>query len=76
MEGVPGRLKLPEDLKNLGIAELEKLAAEIRQYMIRTVADTGGHLASNPGGGELAPAPHRTFPSPPGRVIWDGGPPA
>ena len=61
MEEFPGRLKLPEDLKNLKIAELEELAAEIRNYMIRTVADTGGHLAPNLGVVELALALHSTF---------------
>lgn len=69
----PGQLKLPEDLKNLSIAELKELAAEIRQYMIRTVADTGGHLASNLGVVELALALHSTFDSPRDRIIWDVG---
>jgi len=73
MEEFPGRLKLPEDLKNLKIAELEELAAEIRNYMIRTVADTGGHLAPNLGVVELALAPHSTFQSPRDRIIWDVG---
>jgi len=66
-------LKLPEDLKNLKIAELEELAAEIRNYMIRTVADTGGHLAPNLGVVELALALHSTFQSPRDRIIWDVG---
>ena len=66
-------MKLPEDLKNLKIAELEELAAEIRNYMIRTVADTGGHLAPNLGVVELALAPHSTFQSPRDRIIWDVG---
>ena len=66
-------MKLPEDLKNLKIAELEELAAEIRNYMIRTVADTGGHLAPNLGGVELALALHSTFQSPRDRIIWDVG---
>ncbi|HOA35320.1 MAG TPA: 1-deoxy-D-xylulose-5-phosphate synthase [Bacillota bacterium] len=73
MEEFPGRLKLPEDLKNLKIAELEELAAEIRNYMIRTVADTGGHLAPNLGVVELALALHSTFQSPRDRIIWDVG---
>ena len=66
-------MKLPEDLKNLKIAELEELAAEIRNYMIRTVADTGGHLAPNLGVVELALALHSTFQSPRDRIIWDVG---
>lgn len=70
---MPGRLKLPEDLKNLKIAELEELASEIRNYMIRTVADNGGHLAPNLGVVELTLALHSTFQSPRDQIIWDVG---
>lgn len=73
MEKWISRLKLPGDLKNLEISELEKLAGEIRSYMIRTVADTGGHLAPNLGVVELALALHSTFQSPLDRIIWDVG---
>ncbi len=73
MESMPGRLQLPGDLRHLKIAELEELAAEIRNYMIGTVADTGGHLASNLGVVELAVALHSTFQSPADRIIWDVG---
>ena len=73
MDELSGRLKLPEDLKELKIAGLEKLAAEIREYMIRTVADNGGHLAPNLGVVEIALALHSTFQSPRDRIIWDVG---
>jgi 1-deoxy-D-xylulose-5-phosphate synthase len=73
MEELPGRLKLPEELKNLKIAELEELASEIRNYMIRTVADNGGHLAPNLGVVELTLALHSTFQSPRDQIIWDVG---
>ena len=73
MEGVPGRLKLPEDLKGLKTGELEELAGVIRRYMIRTVADRGGHLAPSLGVVELAVALHSTFQSPRDRIIWDVG---
>ena len=73
MEGLPGELKLPEDLRNLKIAELENLAEIIRKYMICTVANRGGHLAPNLGVVELALALHSTFQSPRDQIIWDVG---
>lgn len=68
-----GRIELPGDLKNLTMAEMEQLASEIRQYMIRTVAYNGGHLAANLGVVELTLALHSTFDSPRDRIIWDVG---
>ena len=41
-------IQSPEDLKSLSLPELEQLAGEIRQEIIDTVAENGGHLASNP----------------------------
>lgn len=73
MERYPGRLRLPEDLHNLSVAELEELAEVIRRHMIETVADRGGHLAPNLGVVELALALHSTFKSPRDRIIWDVG---
>jgi len=66
-------LDLPGDLKKLSPDELKRLAAEIRDYMIRTVADNGGHLAANLGVVELTLALHSTFDSPRDRIIWDVG---
>ena len=43
----------PKDLKKLDEAQLNQLCAEIREYMIKTVSQTGGHLASNLGVVEL-----------------------
>ena len=73
MEQFPGQLRLPEDLHNLKIAELEELAEAIRRTMIGTVAERGGHLAPNLGVVELALALHSTFESPRDRIIWDVG---
>jgi 1-deoxy-D-xylulose-5-phosphate synthase len=67
------RLKLPDDLKHLKADQLSQLAGEMRDYMIRTVADNGGHLAASLGVVELALALHSTFESPRDRIIWDVG---
>ncbi len=66
-------LKLPQDLKKLGPEQLIEAAAEIREYMIRTVADNGGHLAASLGVVELAVALHSNYSSPRDRLIWDVG---
>jgi 1-deoxy-D-xylulose-5-phosphate synthase len=63
----------PSDLKKLREEELSVLAAEIREFLIETVAKTGGHLASNLGCVELTLALHYCFNSPFDKIIWDVG---
>jgi 1-deoxy-D-xylulose-5-phosphate synthase len=53
--------------------QLEMLAAELREKMIRTVQKTGGHLASSLGAVELTLALHRVMDSPRDRIVWDTG---
>jgi 1-deoxy-D-xylulose-5-phosphate synthase len=61
----------PSDLKPLGLGELDKLAREIREELVTTVCQTGGHLASNLGVVELTIALHSVFDSPKDKIIWD-----
>lgn len=68
-----GSLDLPKDLKNLSIDECKALAAEMREILVKTVAQNGGHLASNLGTVELSIAVHRAFESPKDKIIWDVG---
>ncbi|MFZ3170705.1 MAG: 1-deoxy-D-xylulose-5-phosphate synthase [Carboxydocellales bacterium] len=63
----------PQDLKKLSLPQLAKLAEEIRQELINTVAETGGHLAPNLGVVELTIALHRVFDSPRDQIVWDVG---
>ncbi|MEU6944992.1 1-deoxy-D-xylulose-5-phosphate synthase [Streptomyces sp. NPDC046316] len=63
----------PRDLRPLGGAELDELAAEIRRFLIQAVARTGGHLGPNLGVVELTIALHRVFDSPDDRILWDTG---
>lgn len=67
------KLNLPSDLKNLDEKELNLLSEEIRDKIITTVSETGGHLASNLGAVELTIALHRVFNSPEDKIIWDVG---
>ena len=63
----------PSDLKKLSIAQLEKLAGEIRQFLITTLSSTGGHLAPNLGVVELTLVMHYLFDSPRDKFIFDVG---
>ncbi|MDR2740804.1 MAG: 1-deoxy-D-xylulose-5-phosphate synthase [Treponema sp.] len=63
----------PEDIRNFSYAELNRLAAEIRNVIVSTVSRNGGHLASNLGVVELTIALHRVFQSPHDKIVWDVG---
>ena len=63
----------PADLRGLTEPELAQLAAEIRETIIPTVAETGGHLGSSLGVVELTIALHRLLESPRDRIVWDTG---
>ncbi len=63
----------PADLRGLGPEQLEALAWEIRQFIVRSVSVHGGHLGSNLGVVELTLALHRMFDSPRDVILWDTG---
>jgi 1-deoxy-D-xylulose-5-phosphate synthase len=63
----------PSDVKKLTLAECEKLAQEIREFLIDSVSVTGGHLGPNLGVVELTVGLHRVFDSPNDPIIWDTG---
>ena len=69
LDGIHG----PADLRELPAAELPALAEEIRDFLVRTVSRTGGHLGPNLGVVELTMALHRVFDSPRDRILWDTG---
>ena len=63
----------PADLKKLPVAELDGLAEEIRQFILRSVSHSGGHLASNLGAVELTLALHYVFDFQQDKLLWDVG---
>ncbi|HEY8393307.1 MAG TPA: 1-deoxy-D-xylulose-5-phosphate synthase [Thermaerobacter sp.] len=73
MDAILPRLRGPQDLRRLGEEELARLAAEIRDTIIRTVARNGGHLGASLGVVELTLALHRVFASPRDKIVWDTG---
>ncbi|MGL4438203.1 MAG: 1-deoxy-D-xylulose-5-phosphate synthase [Bosea sp. (in: a-proteobacteria)] len=67
------QVRLPEDTRNLTIAELKLLADDVRQETIDTVSVTGGHLGAGLGVVELTVALHHVFNTPRDKLIWDVG---
>ncbi|PJE39108.1 MAG: 1-deoxy-D-xylulose-5-phosphate synthase [Pseudomonas sp.] len=67
------RANTPDELRRLGEAELEILADELRQYLLYTVGQTGGHFGAGLGVIELTVALHYVFDTPDDRLVWDVG---
>lgn len=67
------RINSSNDVKKLKPDELEPLCAEIREYIINSVSQTGGHLASNLGSVELTVALHRVYDTSKDRIVFDVG---
>lgn len=67
------QINSPDDLKQLPLSDLPRLADEIRQLIIETCAKNGGHLAPSLGVVELTIALHRAFHSPQDKLVWDVG---
>ncbi len=63
----------PEDLRELSEYKLNDLAKEIRQFILESVGETGGHLSSGLGTVELTIALHYVYDTPHDRLIWDVG---
>ncbi len=63
----------PDELRKLARPQLHTLADELRQFLLHSVATTGGHLSSNLGTVELTVALHYVFNTPNARLVWDVG---
>lgn len=69
LPGVEG----PDDLKGLTDEQLQQLAQEVREHIIDTVGEVGGHFGANLGTCELAVALHSLLDSPRDKILWDVG---
>lgn len=67
------KINTPQDLKALKKSQFPQLAEEIREFLIRKLAVSGGHLAPNLGVVELTIMLHYLFNSPEDKLIWDVG---
>ena len=63
----------PEDLRKLSVNELKILAQEIREFLIDTISQIGGHLGASLGSVELTLALHYVFHTPDDQLVWDVG---
>jgi 1-deoxy-D-xylulose-5-phosphate synthase len=73
MTSLLSRIQSPTDLRTLERSQLKVLAAELRAFLIHSVSQTGGHLASNLGVVELTIALHYIYNTPDDRLVWDVG---
>ena len=67
------KIERPQDLHDLGDAELQQVAQELRELVIDTIGEIGGHFGANLGTCELAVALHSLLDSPRDKVLWDVG---
>jgi 1-deoxy-D-xylulose-5-phosphate synthase len=66
-------INYPHELRQLEKSQLPRLAGELRQFLVESVSQTGGHLSSNLGTVELTIALHYVFETPHDRLVWDVG---
>ncbi|MCC5800260.1 1-deoxy-D-xylulose-5-phosphate synthase [Rossellomorea vietnamensis] len=66
-------IKEPSFLKSMSNEQLEELSQEIRQFLIKNLSKTGGHIGPNLGVVELTVALHKHFSSPKDKILWDVG---
>ena len=67
------RINAPGEIKNLPASDMPALCEEIRQFLIKSVSETGGHLSSNLGVVELTVALHRVLDFPQDKLLFDVG---
>ncbi|MEO8460775.1 MAG: 1-deoxy-D-xylulose-5-phosphate synthase [Dokdonella sp.] len=67
------RIEIPSDLRQFADGDLTAIAAELRQYLIESVASSGGHFGAGLGVIELTVALHYLFDTPRDRLVWDVG---
>jgi len=63
----------PQDLHGLSEEELQQVAQEVREHIIETVGEIGGHFGANLGTCEIAVALHSLLDSPTDKILWDVG---
>ncbi|MCL2768510.1 MAG: 1-deoxy-D-xylulose-5-phosphate synthase [Solirubrobacterales bacterium] len=72
-EPLLARVEAPSDLRSLSDEQLAQLAQEVRELLIDTVGEIGGHFGANLGTCELAVALHSLLDSPTDKILWDVG---
>ena len=70
---VLSKVELPEDIRNLDTLQLKQLCSDIREFLIDTISEIGGHFGGGLGTVELTVAIHKVFNTPYDQVVWDTG---
>jgi 1-deoxy-D-xylulose-5-phosphate synthase len=70
---VLSKVNYPSDIRQLHLPELKQLCTDIREYMVDTISETGGHFGGGLGTVELSVAIHKVFNTPHDLVVWDTG---
>ncbi len=73
MSDILQRINSPQDLHGLTEDELQAVAQEVREHIIDTVGEIGGHFGANLGACEIAVALHSLLDSPRDKILWDVG---
>jgi len=67
------KVNLPSDIKQLDLAQLKTLCSDIREFLIDTISEVGGHFGGGLGTVELTVALHKVFNTPNDLIVWDTG---
>lgn len=70
---VLSKVNYPSDIKQMDVAELKQLCKDIREYLVDTISEIGGHFGGGLGTVELTVAVHKVFNTPYDLVVWDTG---
>ncbi|HMN25158.1 MAG TPA: 1-deoxy-D-xylulose-5-phosphate synthase, partial [Ignavibacteriaceae bacterium] len=70
---VLSKVNYPSDIKQMDVAELKGLCKDIREYLVDTISEIGGHFGGGLGTVELTVAIHKVFNTPYDLVVWDTG---
>lgn len=70
---VLSKVNYPSDIRQLHLPELKQLCTDIREYMVDTISEIGGHFGGGLGTVELSVAIHKVFNTPHDLVVWDTG---
>jgi 1-deoxy-D-xylulose-5-phosphate synthase len=73
IEHLLSRIDRPQDLHGLTEDQLQQVAQEVREHIIDTVGEIGGHFGANLGACEIAVALHSLLDSPTDKILWDVG---
>lgn len=70
---VLSKVNYPSDIRQLDLTQLKTLCSDIREYLVDTISEIGGHFGGGLGTVELTVALHKVFDTPNDLIVWDTG---